>query len=149
MYHRGREIGYAVTHMKFTLLSVVVLTVFAGLLGAQDDAAYKTAMKAVNSSVGGRGGGQLGAAIMTKDVAAAAAAAKNAQEGFETILAYWTAKKDDDAIKLATAARDAAKTIAEAKDSDAQAAAVPALRATCTPCHMAHRGGAPPNFEIK
>ncbi len=138
-----------IPYMKRTLLSVVVVCVFAALLGAQDDAAYKTAMQAVNKSAGGRGGGALGAAIMNKDVAAAAAEAKKVESGFDTILAYWTAKKADDAIALATKARDAAKTIADAKDSDAQAAARRDLQSTCNQCHMAHRGGTPPDFEIK
>ncbi|HVW08396.1 MAG TPA: hypothetical protein VHC90_07430 [Bryobacteraceae bacterium] len=134
--------------MKRTLLSVVVLTVFAALLGAQDDAAYKAAMKAVNASAGGRMA-PLTAAIQNKDVAAAAAEGKKIQDGFETILAYWTAKKADDAIALATKARDAAKTIADAKDAEAQQAAQMQLRSTCNQCHMAHRGGTPPDFEIK
>jgi hypothetical protein len=134
--------------MKRSLLLVFAVSVFAALLGAQDDAAYKTAMKAVNASAGGRMA-PLTAAIQAKDVAAAATEGKKIQDGFDTILAYWTAKKADDAIKLATTARDAAKTIAEAKDADAQAAAVPTLRGTCNQCHMAHRGGTPPNFEIK
>jgi hypothetical protein len=134
--------------MKRTLLSVVVVSVFATLLGAQDDAAYKAAMKSVAASAGGRSA-PLTAAINSKDVAAAATEGKKIEDGFATILAYWEAKKTDDAIKLATTARDAAKTIAEAKDADAQSAAATQLRGTCTQCHMAHRGGTPPNFEIK
>jgi mono/diheme cytochrome c family protein len=134
--------------MKRTLLAVVVVSVFAALLGAQDDAAYKTAMKAVNASAGGRMA-PLTAAITNKDVAAAAAEAKKVEDGFATILAYWQAKKADDAIQLATTAHDAAKTIAESKDADAQAAAAMQLRRTCNQCHMAHRGGMPPDFEIK
>ena len=147
-YHCAREIGYPESHMKRTLLSVVVISVFAALLGAQDDAAYKTAMKAVNASAGGRMA-PLTAAINNKDVAAAAAEGKKVQDGFETILAYWQAKKADDAIQAATTARDAAKTIAEAKDAESQAAAATQLRRTCNQCHMAHRGGMPPDFEIK
>jgi hypothetical protein len=134
--------------MKRILLSVVVVSVFAALAGAQDDAVYVTAMKAVNSSAGGRMS-PLRTAIENKDVAAAAAEAKKVEAGFETILAYWTAKKTDDAIQLSTTARDAAKTIAEAKDADAQAAALPALMGTCRGCHSTHRGGRPPQFEIK
>lgn len=79
----------------------------------------------------------------------AATEAKTVQAGFETIVAYWTAKKADDAIKFATAARDAAKAIADAKDADAQSAAWTTMNAQCGQCHTAHRGGMPPNFEIK
>ena len=53
----------------------------------------------------------------------AAAAANKSQAGFDTILNYWKAKKVDDAITFAKTARDAAKTLADATDADAQAAA--------------------------
>ena len=99
--------------MKRTLLTVFVISVFAALCSAQDDAAYTAAMKSVNASAGGRGGGALGAAITAKDTAAAAAEGKKIEAGFDTILAYWKAKKVDDAIGFATTARDAAKTIAD------------------------------------
>ncbi len=130
--------------MKRTLLLISVVSVFAALCSAQDDAAYTAAMKAVNAS-----NRPMNMAIQAKDVAAASAEAAKIAAGFDTILAYWTAKKADDAIKLATTARDAAKTIASAKDSDAQSAAAMQLRGTCQGCHSAHRGGTPPNFEIK
>jgi mono/diheme cytochrome c family protein len=135
--------------MKRTLLTVFVVSVFAALCSAQDDAAYTAAMKSVNASAGGRGGGALGAAITAKDTAAAAAEGKKIEAGFDTILAYWKAKKVDDAIGFATSARDAAKTIADSTDADAQAAARMKLQGTCNACHMVHRGGTPPNFEIK
>ena len=90
-----------------------------------------------------------GAAITAKDTAAAAAAAKKVEDGFDVILSYWKAKKVDDAITLATTARDAAKTIADATDADAQAAGRMKLQQTCNACHMLHRGGTPPDFVIK
>ena len=135
--------------MKRTLLLISVISVFAALCSAQDDAAYTAAMKSVNASAGGRGGGALGAAITAKDTAAAATEAKKVQAGFETILSYWKAKKVDDAITFATTARDAAKAIADSTDADAQAAARTKLQGTCGACHMAHRGGTPPDFVIK
>lgn len=134
--------------MKSTLLVISVITVFAALCVAQDDAAYKTAMKSVNASAGGRGA-PLRAAITAKDTAAAAAEGSKIAAAFDTILAYWTAKKVDDAIALATTARDAAKTIAGSTDADTQAAAAMKLNGTCGQCHMAHRGGTPPDFVIK
>jgi mono/diheme cytochrome c family protein len=134
--------------MKRTLLFISVLSVFAGIVIAQDDAAYKTAMKTVAASANGRMA-PLRVAVANKDVAAAAAEATKVAGGFDTILAYWKAKNVDDAVKLATTAHDAAKAIADAKDADAQAASLMTLNMTCGQCHMAHRGGTPPNFEIK
>lgn len=130
--------------MKRTLLVIFAISIFAALCSAQDDAAYKTAMKAVNAS-----NRPLRAAIMAKDTAAASAEAGKIATAFDTILAYWKAKNADDAIKLATTAEEAAKTIADSKDADAQATAMRTLSGTCNQCHMAHRGGMPPDFEIK
>jgi hypothetical protein len=130
--------------MKRTLLLISVVSIFAALCSAQDDAAYMAAMKAVNAS-----NRPLRMAIMSKDVAAAAAEATKIATAFETVKAYWTAKKVDDAVKFATTAHDAAATIAAAKDSDAQSAALTTLSGTCNACHMVHRGGTAPNFEIK
>ena len=135
--------------MKSTLIVISVMTVFAALCVAQDDAAYKTAMKAVNASAGGRGA-PLRAAITAKDTAAAAAEGGKVAAAFDTILAYWTAKKTDDAIKLATTARDAAKALAAATDSDSQTASLKTLQGTCGQCHSAHRESVGPGqFNIK
>ena len=120
--------------MKHTFLLISGVALLATLCCAQDDAAYVVAMKAVDAS-----NRPLRMAVMAKDTAAAAAEATKMAAGFDTILTYWTAKKADDAIKLSTTARDAAKTIASAKDADAQSAAMMTLNGTCNQCHMAHR----------
>jgi hypothetical protein len=131
------------------LLMIAVFSAFAVLGMAQDDAAYSAAMKAVNASAGR--GGPLRTAVMAKDVAGAAAEGKKIEAAFDTVVAYWTAKKVDDAVKLATTARDAAKTIADAKDADAQNAAMTTLNMQCGQCHMAHRapGATPGTFTFK
>jgi mono/diheme cytochrome c family protein len=69
--------------------------------------------------------------------------------GFDTLIAYWKAKNADDAIKFATTAHDSAKTIADSKDADAQAAALTTLSGTCGGCHAAHRGGGRGAYTIK
>jgi mono/diheme cytochrome c family protein len=130
--------------MKRTLLLISVISVFAGLSIAQDDAAYTTAMKAVNAS-----NMPLRTAVTAKDTAAASAEAAKMVTAFDTILAYWKAKGTDDAVKFATTARDSAKTIADAKDADAQATALTTLSGTCMGCHGAHRGGGRGAFTFK
>ena len=130
--------------MKRTLFLVSALAVMAALCSAQDDAAYSTAMKDINAN-----NRPLRTAVMGKDVAAASAAATKIAADFDVVVAYWTAKKVDDATKFATTARDAAKTIAAAKDADAQNAALTTLSGTCNGCHMAHRAGSGGAFSIK
>jgi len=72
--------------MKRTLLSITLISVFAALCSAQDDAAYMTAMKTVNPSLGA-----VRTAMTAKDNAAVAAEAKKLVDAFTTINAYWTA----------------------------------------------------------
>jgi mono/diheme cytochrome c family protein len=131
--------------MKRTLLLISVISVFAALCSAQDDAAYTAAMKTVNPSVGA-----IRAAITAKDNAKVAEEANKLAGTFDTvILAYWTSKKADDAIGFAKAARDDAKAIAAATDSDAQTAALRTLQGVCGQCHTAHRAGGGGQFTIK
>ena len=126
-----------------SLISLGIVLVAVG--SAQDDAAYIAAMKTVNPTVGA-----IRAAIMAKDNAAVATEATKLAATFDTVLAYWTAKQTDDAIKLATSARDDAKAIAAATDSDAQTAALRTLQGVCGQCHSAHRVPAGPGvFTIK
>ncbi len=130
--------------MKRTILIISAIAIFSAFASAQDDAAYTAAMKTVNPSLR-----NVGTAITAKDNATVATEAKSLVAAFTTINAYWKAKKTDDAVALSQTAIDAATKLAGAADSDAQTAAVTALRGTCNGCHMAHRGGMPPAFQIK
>ena len=130
--------------MKRTLLLISVFSVLAGFAIAQDDAAYATWMKTVNPSVKA-----IKTAITAKDNAAVATEANKLAATFDSILGYWTAKKVDDAIGFAKAARDGAKAVAAATDSDAQTAALATVSAQCGQCHAAHRAGGGGAFTIK
>jgi cytochrome c556 len=75
------------------------------------------------------------------------------QASFAATLAFWQARKIDDAVKLA---QDAAKQVADleaaAKDRDYRVVldAFTALEQTCNACHMAHRARVSDGvFEIK
>ena len=103
--------------MKRTLLLLAGCAIFGGICSAQDAAAYSGWMKAVNPSVRA-----ANSAITAKDNAAVATEANKLAVIFDQVLGYWTAKKADDAIKLSTTARDAAKALAAATDSDSQTA---------------------------
>jgi hypothetical protein len=130
--------------MKRTILLISLFSVFAAISAAQDDAAYSTAMKTVSAA-----NMPLRAAVTAKDTGAAAAEATKMVGAFDTVIAYWKAKNADDAVKLAVTAHDAAKTIADSKDADAQAAALTTLSGTCMACHSAHRAGGRGAFTIK
>ena len=130
--------------MKRTLLLISAITVFAALGSAQDDAAYAGWMKTLQPNVGA-----ARAAITAKDNAAVAAAANKLADTFDQILNYWTAKKVDDAVTFSKTARDAAKTLAAATDSDAQTAALRTIQGQCGGCHTAHRAGSGGSFTIK
>jgi mono/diheme cytochrome c family protein len=130
--------------MNRTILLISVLSVFAGLSIAQDDAVYSGWMKTMNPSVMA-----INAAIAAKDNPTVAAEANKMAATFDQVAGFWTARKVDDAVGFAKAARDAAKTLAAATDPDAQTAALKTVQAQCGQCHMAHRGGGRGAFVIK
>jgi mono/diheme cytochrome c family protein len=130
--------------MKRTLLLIFVISVFAAVGSAQDDAVYSSWMKTMNPTVTA-----IRTAIAAKDNPTVAAEATKLAATFEQVVGFWTQRKADDAIGFAKAARDAAKTLAAATDSDAQTAALAAVQAQCGQCHMAHRAGGRGAFTIK
>jgi mono/diheme cytochrome c family protein len=130
--------------MKRTLLFISVLSAFAGLSIAQDDAVYSSWMKTMNPSVMA-----ITAAIAAKDNPTVAAEANKMAATFDQVAGFWTARKVDDAVGFAKAAGAGAKTLAAATDSDAQTAALKTVQAQCASCHMAHRGGGRGAWVIK
>jgi hypothetical protein len=130
--------------MKRTLLLISVMSVFAVVGSAQDDAVYASWMKTMQPSVMA-----INAAIAAKDNPTVAAEANKLAATFEQVVGFWTQRKADDAIAFAKTARDAAKTLAAATDPDAQTAALKTVQAQCGQCHMAHRGGGRGAFVIK
>jgi len=110
--------------------------------------AYQNAMKnlgAANQSLRNN--------VTAKDYDAIAKDAATFRASFATALAFWTAKKTDDAMMLAQTGSKAAADLeqaAKSKSEDGVAAAQKAVGATCAACHMAHRERlADGTFEIK
>lgn len=130
--------------MKRTLLLISSISVFATVCSAQDDAVYSSWMKTMPPSVMA-----INAAIAAKDNPAVTAEANKMAATFDQVAGFWTARKVDDAVAFAKTARDAAKTLASATDSEAQTAALKTVQAQCGQCHMAHRGGGRGAFVIK
>src|ERR1017187_8478712 len=88
--------------MKRTLLLVFVISVFAAICSAQDDAVYSSWMKTMQPSVMA-----INAAIAAKDNPTVAAEANKMAATFEQVVGFWTQRKADDAIRFAKAAREA------------------------------------------
>jgi mono/diheme cytochrome c family protein len=110
--------------------------------------AYQKAMKdlgAANQSLRNN--------VTAKDYDAIAKDAATFKASFATALAFWTAKKTDDAMMLAQTGAKAAADLeqaAKSKSEDGVAAAQKAVGAICAACHMAHRERlADGTFEIK
>jgi mono/diheme cytochrome c family protein len=91
--------------------------------------------------------------VTAKDYDAVAKDAATFKASFATALAFWTGKKTDDAVMLASAGAKAAADLeqaAKSKNEEAVGAAQKAVGATCAACHMAHRERlADGTFEIK
>ncbi len=76
------------------------------------------------------------------DMAVAATSAKGVEAALASVEAFWTARKDDGAVKMSGAARDAARAVAKAaegKDAAALGEATRAMFGTCRTCHDIHR----------
>jgi cytochrome c556 len=121
-------------------LATILVTVFAfclaGLMAQDELAQYQTWMKA---AAGARGAAMK--SIQAKDVAAAAASAKQSADAFDQIAQFWKSKGKDDAVAFAEAARDASKAAAAASTPEEQQAALQKSGPTCTGCHMVYRNG--------
>jgi len=91
--------------------------------------------------------------VTNKDYAAIEKHAATYKASFTVANAFWTAKKADDAIKLANdGLKGAAEldTAAKAKNDEGIAMAQRGIGATCRGCHMAHREQLPDmTYEIK
>jgi len=89
----------------------------------------------------------------SSELTAAAAAAKSVEAALASIHEFWVARKDDEAVKMNTAAREAALAVAKAaaaNDEAATTAAMRALQGTCKPCHDVHREQLPDKtYRIK
>lgn len=137
--------------MRGKLAAVAVCAVVLGLpvrANEKPSEAYQNAMKnlgAANQSLRNN--------VTAKDYDAVAKDAATFKASFATALAFWTAKKVDDAVTLAqNGAKGAAdlEAAAKAKNEEGVAAAQKAVGSTCAACHMAHRERLQDGtFEIK
>jgi mono/diheme cytochrome c family protein len=137
--------------MRGKLAAVAVCAVVLGLpvwANEKPSEAYQNAMKnlgAANQSLRNN--------VTAKDYDAVAKDAATFKASFATALAFWTAKKVDDAVTLAqNGAKSAAdlEAAAKAKNEEGVAAAQKAVGSTCAACHMAHRERLQDGtFEIK
>ena len=90
---------------------------------------------------------------MYADFEVAKKSAASAKDAYVIVQKFWDGRGDPEAIKLSQAGTKAAGEIAMAADAKSAAdveKATTALRATCAPCHRAHREELPGGgFEIK
>jgi hypothetical protein len=97
--------------------------------------------------------GTLKKSLDAKAFPAAAADAKKMEKLYGEVLKYWKARKTDDAIKLSTDGKAAAKQIAaaaKAGNGDDAVKGYQNLLATCKGCHAAHREKGPDGkYKIK
>jgi cytochrome c556 len=121
-------------------LATILVTVFAfclaGLMAQDELAQYQAWMKTA-------AGSQKTAmsSVKTKDVAAAASAAKDEAAAFDSIATFWKSKGKSDAVAFATSARDNAKAAAAATTSEDQQAALAKIGPNCQGCHAVYRDG--------
>ena len=135
---------------KLRAMAVVaaVIVGFTVMANEKPSPEYQTAMKnlgAANMALRGN--------ITAKDYPAIEANAATFKASFTVANQFWSAKKTDDAIKLAQDGLKGAAdldTAAKAKNDEAITAARGTIGATCRGCHMVHREQLPDmTYEIK
>ena len=120
------------------LMAVALMLGVAGLIWAEVDANFQTAMKAAGAACG----------RLKKNVEAKGSAddiAKDAEEvaqNFRKMGAYWKQHQVNDAMDLCRKAFGSAMAVskaAKAGNMDEVASNFKTLTGTCAPCHTAHR----------
>ena len=136
---------------KSTIAAVLAAAFIAPSLHAADvtEADYQKAMKEVLAGMQAAGK----AVREGTDLSPAVAGAKSIDTALASIDAFWTARKDTEAVKMNAASRAAAAAVAKAaetKDVAATGEAMKALQGTCKACHDVHREQLPDKtYKIK
>jgi cytochrome c556 len=137
---------------KFTIIPVLALALITPAVKAADvsEADYQKAMK--DTLAGMQAVGKTLRENPT-ELTAAVAAAKAVEAALASIDSFWSERKDDEAVKMNGAAREAAMAVAKAAetgDAAATGAAVKTLQGTCKACHDVHREQLPDKtYKIK
>jgi len=134
--------------LRAVAVSAAVIVGLTVMANEKPTPEYQTAMKNLAAANQGMRGD-----VTNKDYAAIEKHAATYKASFTVANAFWTAKKADDAIKLANdGLKGAAEldTAAKAKNDEGIDMAQRGIGATCRGCHMAHREQLPDmTYEIK
>ncbi|MBK5255549.1 MAG: cytochrome c [Vicinamibacteria bacterium] len=137
---------------KSTIIAVLAAALVTPTVRAADvtEADYQKAMKDTLAGMQAVGKTMREA---TGDLSGAVAGAKSIEAALASIDSFWAARKDDEAVKMNAAAREAAMAAAKAAESNdaaATGAAMKALQGACKACHDVHREQLPDKtYKIK
>ena len=137
---------------KSTIIAVLAAALIAPVVKAADvtEADYQKAMKDTLAGMQSVGKTMREA---SGDLSGAVAGAKAIDAALASIDSFWSARKDQEAVKMNAAARAAAMGVAkaaESKDAAATGEAVKALQGSCKACHDVHREQLPDKtYKIK
>ena len=133
---------------------VPAMLVLLGMLGAAASTAekpsenYQKAMKDLDAFAQG-----IGKAVSDQDYDAVTKYAASAEAAFVVAGAFWTAKGDDAAVKMAQTGEKAAgdlAVVAGLKSAEGVAYSAKGVTDVCMGCHTAHRESMPDgSFQIK
>jgi cytochrome c556 len=126
-------------HGRLRLAAICAAVIVGAIVIASEKPSpeYQTAMKNLGTANAG-----LRGAITNKDYAAIEMHAATFKASFTAANQFWTAKKQDDAIKFTQDGLKGAADLdaaAKAKNDDGINAARGTIGATCRGCHMVHR----------
>lgn len=139
-----REMTIGVTYGTQGIITIESVNVTSPVqVSPQELTTYQGWMKSLQPQVGA-----VRKAIGTKDNTQVAAEADKLAAILQNVVTFWQGRKNPDALASAMASRDAAMSVGKATTSFDQTVAVSKTQSACAACHLAHRSGKAPNFEI-
>jgi hypothetical protein len=131
---------------KTAVLPVLLALGFSVCVLAQSDSDYAGWMKDIAKT---KGAVKKGVDSKSADVADNA---EHLAGLFKQVRTFWEGRNASDAVEIAKKAETASTELAaaaKAGDDAKEQSSMATINGSCGSCHMAHRGGTPPNFEIK
>ncbi len=139
-----QEMTIGVTYGTQGIITIESLNLISPLqLSAQELTAYQGWMKSLQPQVGA-----VRKAIGAKDQPQLVAEADKLAAILQNVVTFWQGRKNPDALAAAVASHDAARNVGRATTVFDQTVALSKTQSACAGCHLAHRSGKAPTFQI-
>ena len=139
-----QEMTIGVTYGTQGIITIASVNLISPLqLSPQELSTYQGWMKSLQPQVAA-----VRKAIGAKDNGQVTAEADKLAAILQNVVTFWQGRKNPDALASAVASHDAAKSVGQATTLFDQTVALSKTQSACAACHLAHRSGKAPTFQI-